>query len=259
MNLRYRAVAVVLCGLGYLIAIPAISAAQVRVLISGGFRAPYDEVLPEFERTSGIQVMTASGASQGSSPNVILAQLRGGVQADVVILSREGLEDIIADHKIMTGTDVDLAQTPLGAAVRRGAPKPDLRTIESFKAALLRANGVAFVPSTTGIYLTTKLFPRMGIADAIAKESYPNGADAVAKGEAEFTLQPVSELMHVAGLDFAGAVPPEAQYISVFSAAAVVGSKQVDASKRLIAFLASNRTDNAVTKSGMERPANRRR
>ena len=237
-------------------AVPITAAAQIRVLISGGFRAPYDEVLPEFERTSGIQVMTASGASQGTSPNVISAQLRRGVQADVVILAREGLDEIIADHRIIAGTEVDLAQTPLGAAVRSGAPKPDLTTVDSLKAALLRANGVAFIPSTTGIYLTTKLFPRLGIADAIAKKSHPTGVDAVAKGEAEFTLQPVSELRHVAGIDFVGPVPPEAQYISVFSAAVVTDSKQLDASRRLIAFLASNKADNALAKSGMERPLN---
>ena len=175
MKQRHHVFVSVLCSVVWLAAVPTNAAAQIRVLISGGFRAPYDEALPEFERTSGIQVLTASGSSQGNSPNVILAQLRRGVQADVVILSREGLEDIIADRRIIARTDVDLAQTPLGAAVRSGAPKPDLRTLESFKTALLRANGVAFVPSTTGIYLTTKLFPRLGIADAIAKKSRSTG------------------------------------------------------------------------------------
>jgi molybdate transport system substrate-binding protein len=259
MNLRCRAVATAFSAVVCLTAMPTTTAAQVRVLISGGFRAPYNEVLPEFERSSGIKVMTAAGMSQGTSPTVILAQLRRGVQADVVILAREGLDEIIADHRITRGTDVDLAQTPLGAAVRSGAPKPDLRTLESFKASLLRANGVAFMPSTTGIYMTTKLFPRLGIADTIAKMSRPTGAAAVANGEAEITLQPVSELMHVAGIDFVGSVPSEVQYISVFSAAVVAGSKQVDASKRLIAFLASNNADSALTKSGMGRPANGRR
>jgi molybdate transport system substrate-binding protein len=256
MNQRYQILVRVLCSAVWLAAVPINAAAQIRVIISGGFRAPYDEVLPEFERTSGIKVVTAEGMSQGTSPTVILAQLRRGVQADVVILGREGLEDIIADHRITAGTDVDLAQTPLGAGVAKGAPKPDLKTVESFKAALLRANGVAFMPSTTGIYMTTKLFPRLGIADAIAKKSHPTGVAAVVKGEAEITLQPVSELMNVGGLDFAGPLPPEAQYVSVFSAAIVEGSKQLDASRQLIAFLTSNKADNAIAKSGMERPLN---
>jgi molybdate transport system substrate-binding protein len=254
-----RVIVTLLCTSLWVLAAPVLSTAQIHVLISGGFRASYDEVLPEFERTSAIKVTTAAGMSQGNSPTVILAQLRRGVQADVVILGREGLDDIIADHRIIAGTDVDLAQTPLGAAVRSGSPKPDLRTVESFKAMLLRANGVAFMPSTTGIYLTTKLFPRLGIADAIAKKSHPTGAAAVAKGEAEITLQPVSELMHAAGVDFVGPVPPQAQYVSVFSAGVVAGATQVDASKRLIAFLASNKADGAIAKSGMERPAGGRR
>jgi molybdate transport system substrate-binding protein len=149
-------------------------------------------VLPEFERTTGIKVSTAPGMSQGNNPTVILAQLRRGVRADVVILGREGLDDIIGHHRIVAGTDVNLAQTPLGVAVRAGAPKPDISTVDAFKAILLRAKSVAFMPSTTGIYLTTKLFPRLGIANEMAKKSTTLGVAEVAKGNAEIAIQPVS-------------------------------------------------------------------
>jgi molybdate transport system substrate-binding protein len=203
---------------------------------------------------TGIKVTTTPGMSQGDGPTVIAAQLRRGVPVDVVIMSREGLDGLIAEHRIVAGTDVNLAQTPLGLAVRTGAPKPDISTADAFKATLLRAKGVAFMPSTTGIYLTTTLFPRLGIAEAIAKKSNTAGAAAVAKGEAEITLQPVSELMHVAGLDYVTPVPTEVQYISVFSAAIVTGSKEMDASKRLIAYLASDSATATIKKSGMERP-----
>src|SRR5271169_1730368 len=106
----------------------AAAAAQLNVLMSGGFSGAYEQLLPEFERTSGIKVATGSGASQGTGPQTIAAQLARGVPADVVILSREGLSELVAVKKIVTGTDVDLAQVPVGVAVRAGAAKPDVST-----------------------------------------------------------------------------------------------------------------------------------
>src|SRR6201981_2427834 len=117
----------------------ATASAQLNVLISGGFTGAYQQLLPEFERTSGIKVTTGSGASQGAGPQTIAAQLTRGVPADVVILSREGLSELIAAKRIAPGTDVDLARVPLGVAVRAGTPKPDVRTVAAFKQVLLKA------------------------------------------------------------------------------------------------------------------------
>ena len=95
---------------------PLAAPAQLNVLISGGFSGPYEKVLPEFERTTGIKVTTGSGSSQGAGPQTIGAQLARGVPTDVVILSREGLTELIAAGRIIAGSDVDLARTPLGGA-----------------------------------------------------------------------------------------------------------------------------------------------
>src|ERR1700756_4556844 len=89
---------------------PVAASAQLNVLISGGFSGAYEKLLPEFERTSGIKVTTGSGASQGTGPQTIAAQLARGVPADVVILSREGLTELVAAKRIVAGTDADLAQ-----------------------------------------------------------------------------------------------------------------------------------------------------
>jgi molybdate transport system substrate-binding protein len=113
--------------------------------------------LPEFERTSGIKVTTRSGASQGAEPQTIAAQLARGVSADVVILSREGLGELMAANRIVDGTDVDLARVPLGVAVRAGTPKPDVSTVEAIKQLLLKAKTVAVPGSTSGIWLRTDL------------------------------------------------------------------------------------------------------
>jgi molybdate transport system substrate-binding protein len=234
---------------------PITASAQLNVLISGGFSGAYEQLLPEFERTSGIKVTTGSGASQGAGPQTIAAQLARGVPANVVILSKEGLSELIAANRIATGTDVDLARVPLGVAVRAGTPKPDVSTVEAFKQVLLKAKTVAIPGSTSGIWLTTDLFPRLGIADKINVKVTPRGSEAtgmVAAGGADLAVMPVSEIVHAAGVDFAGRIAAEIQFVQVFSAAVVAGAGDIEASKRLIEFLASARASDAIRNSGME-------
>ena len=229
--------------------------AQLNVLISGGFSGAYEQLLPEFERTSGIRVTTGSGASQGTGPQTIAAQLARGVPADVVILSREGLSELIAAERIAAGTNVDLARVPLGVAVRAGAPNPDVSTIEAFRQILLKAKTIAVPGSTSGIWLATELFPRLGVAEQINVRVMPRGTDAtamVAAGGADFAVLPVSEIVHAAGVDFAGSIAEEIQFVQVFSAAVVAGSGEIEGSKRLIEFLASASASEAIRNSGME-------
>jgi molybdate transport system substrate-binding protein len=232
--------------------------APLNVLISGGFSGAYEQLLPQFERASGIKVTTGSGASQGTGPQTIAAQLGRGVAADVVILSREGLTELIAAERIVAGTDVDLARVPLGVAVRAGAPKPDVTSVEAFKQILLRAKTVAVPGSTSGIWLAAELFPRLGIADRLDVRAMPRGKDAtglVAAGGADIAVLPVSEIVHAAGVDFAGKIADEIQFVQVFSAAVVAGSAAIESAERLIEFLASPRAAEAIANSGMEPPA----
>src|SRR6476620_7223692 len=234
---------------------PAAALAQLNVLISGGFSGACEQLLPEFERTSGIKVTTGSGASQGAGPQTIAAQLARGVPADVVILSREGLNELIAASKIGSGTDVDLAQVPLGIAVRAKAAKPDVSTVAAFKQAMTGARKIALPGSTSGIWLKNDLFPRLGIADKISIEMKPRGTDVtnmVATGDADIGVLPVSEILVAAGVDYAGPLPSEIQLVQVFAAAIVAGSKESAASKRLIEFLASPRATEAIKNSGMD-------
>ena len=228
------------------------SRAQLKVITSGGFAAAFQDIQPEFEKATGIKVTASRGASQGSGPDTIGAQLRRGVPADVVIMSREGLDDLIAEGRIVAGSDVNLGQTPLGMSVRAGAPKPDISTVEAFKQTMLRAKSATFPGSTTGIYMVEKLFPQLGIAKEMAAKTTRTGVAAVAKGDAEIAVQPVSELLHAPGADFVGTIPAEIQYVSVFSAAMAKGSKEPKASKALIAFLTSGKAKAAIKRSGMD-------
>ena len=225
--------------------------AQVKVLMSNGFKAAYTDILPDFEKQTGISVTTTAGPSQGDAPNTIGAQLRRGVAADVVILSKAGLTDLIKDGKIAVGTDVDLAQAPLGLAVRAGAPKPDISTEEAFKQTILQAKSITF-QSTTVIYLRDTLLPKLGIADNVMAKHSEIGPTAVASGAAEIAIAPVSEIYHVPGVDYVGLIPAQIQLVQTFSAAVVSGAKEEAAAKSLIGFLASDLAKAAIRKNGME-------
>ncbi len=230
----------------------AASAAELNVLTSGGFATPLGVLLPGFEKATGISVTVARGPSSGPGPNTIAAQLGRGVPADLVIMSREGLNDLMAQGRIVAGSDIDLARTQIGLAVRAGAPRPDIATVAAFRQTLLAAKSVTFTASTVGNYLVTKLFPQLGIADAMAAKTSNTGVPAVARGEAEIVILPASELLHQPGIDFVGTLPAEIQYISVFSAAVVAGTKDAGDAKRLIDFLASPEAATAMRDSGME-------
>jgi molybdate transport system substrate-binding protein len=238
-------------------AVPTASLAQVKVLMSGGFSAAYQELLPQFQNTTGITVTTARGASQGDGPSTIGAQLRRGVPADMVIMSRGGLAELVAEGRIVPGTDVDLAQVPLGLAVRAGTPKPDIRSVAAFKQSLLQAKSVGSQSSTT-VYLRTRLLAQLGIESAMAGKLADAGPASVATGAVEMVLAPVSEILPLAGVDLVGTIPNEIQLVQTFAAALVKGTNEPEASKRLIRFLASVAATPAVEKVGMKRPALRR-
>lgn len=229
--------------------------AELKVIISGGFSGPYEQLVPQFERTTAISVATGSGSSQGKGPQTIAAQLARDVPADVVILSREGLTELIAARWIAAGTDVDLARTPIGVAVRAGAPKPDVRSVDEFKQVVLKARTVAVPSSTSGIFLIEQIFPRLGIAGSVNVKATPRGSGAaamVATGEADVGLLPVSEIVHAPGVELAGVIAEEIQLHQIFSAAIVAGSKQIEAAKRLIAFLTSEPAAQTIRRGGME-------
>jgi molybdate transport system substrate-binding protein len=231
------------------------SPSRVSVLMSGGFAGAYDQLLPEFERSSGIKVTTGSGASQGNGPHTIAAQLARGVTADVVIMSREGLAELVEANRIAAGTIVDLARVPLGVAMRAGSVRPDVSSVDAFKQTLLDARTVAVPGSTSGIWLVAELFPRLGVAQKINVTMTPRGSDAsgmVAAGNADLAVMPVSEIMAARGVDLAGTLAPEIQMVQVFAAAIVAGSQAVEASRRLLAFLASRRAAETIGRSGME-------
>ena len=231
--------------------VPGIAAAQLNVITSGGFFVAYQELLPRFEKSTGISVTTRRGPSQGSGPDTIAGQLQRGGVADVVIMNKAGLNELITHGNITPGTAVDLAVVPVGVAVGTSAAVPDIGSVGAVKEALLRAKSVAYESSTVP-YMRKTLLPRLGIADAFISKSMEAGAPAVASGAAEMVIAPVSELIHAPGVHYIGKLPSEIQLAMTFSAAVVAGSRNADAARTLIAFLSSTQARPAIRHSGME-------
>ncbi|HEY7679958.1 MAG TPA: substrate-binding domain-containing protein [Terriglobia bacterium] len=229
---------------------------EVNVLVSGGFTAPYEEVVPEYERATQTKVVTAYGASMGGAPDSIPMRLERGEPADVVIMASTALDELIKQGKVVAGSRVDLVRSSIGMAVRSGAPKPDISSVEALKRTLLQAKSIAYSASASGVYLSTELFPQLGIADQIKAKSQRIVSErvgtVVARGDAEIGFQQISELLPIEGIDYVGPLPPEVQRVTVFSAGVAVGSKDPAAARALIKFLASPATIPAITKSGLE-------
>jgi molybdate transport system substrate-binding protein len=242
--------------LALLFCLGAASGAEIRVMTSGAFTAAYKELVPQFERSSQNKIVTSYGASMGNAPDSIPMRLERGEPVDIVILARPALDELVKQGKVRPGGRVDLVRSSIGMAVRAGAHKPDIGTLDALKRALLDAKSVAYSDSASGVYLSTEMFERLGIARQMASKSKriasePVGA-VVARGEAELGFQQISELLPVKGIDYVGPLPPEVQKVTVFSAGIAVGSKNPDASEALLRFLASPQAIPAIVKSGLE-------
>jgi len=233
-----------------------VEATEVKVMISGGFSAAYQDLVPEYERTTKDTVVTARGGSMGNAPNSIPSRLQRGEPVDVFIMVGEALDELLKQGKVVAGTRVDLARSSIGMAVRAGAPKPDISSVDAFKRAVLDAKSIAYSTSASGVYLSAELFPRLGIADRIRAKSKRVEGESVgavlARGEAEMGLQQISELLAIPGIDYVGPLPLEIQKVTMFSAGIAVGARNTDSARALIAFLASPAAASAIAKSGLE-------
>jgi len=235
---------------------PAVQAQEVRVMTSGAFTEAFLQVVPEFERTAQTKVLTAFGASMGGAPDSIPSRLGRGEPADVVILASEALDDLIKRGRVVAGSRIDLVRSAIGMAVRKGAPKPDISSVDALRRTLLQARSIAYSASASGVYLSTELFQRLGIADQIKDKSRRIESErvgtVVARGDAEIGFQQISELLPVAGIDYVGPLPADVQRVTVFSAGIATGARNPDGARALVRFLTSAAVIPAITKSGLE-------
>ncbi len=247
-------------GVAALLMVGAASAADVHVMISAGFYGVYSELGPAFERASGHHLVTTRGPSMGDSPEAIPTRLARGEAADVVILDGGAADELGRRGLVRADSKIELARSLIGMVVRAGAAKPDIGSVEALRSTLLAAKSIAYSDSGSGTYLSTKLFPKLGIADQVAGKSRkvrgpPSGepvAKVVARGEAEIGFQQVSELIHVPGITFVGTIPAEVQPIIFFAGALTSTVGQPEAASALLRFLASPEAAPVISKAGLK-------
>ena len=248
-----------LAGAAVLLIAGTAAAADVHVMISAGFFGAYSELAPAFESASGHRLVTTRGPSLGDSPEAIPTRLARGETADVVIMDAAAADELGKRGLVRADSKVDLARSLIGMVVRAGAEKPDIGSVESFRKTLLAAKSIAYSDSSSGTYLSTTLFAKLGVADQVMGKSRkvrgpPSGepvAAVVARGEAEIGFQQVSELIHVPGITFVGTIPSELQPVVFFSGALTTSARQSEAGTALIRFLASPEAAPAIVKAGL--------
>jgi molybdate transport system substrate-binding protein len=227
------------------------TAAEIKVLSTNGVRSALVEMLPEFERATGHKVSV-----DYDTANTLFERIKSGETADLAILTRPTIDELIKQGKVGTGEGKDLARSGIGVAVRAGLPKPDIGSADALKRALLDAKSIAFTKTgASGIYFA-KVVERLGIEDQVnAKAKVPAGGlvgELVAKGEAEMAVQQVPELLAVPGIQYVGPLPPELQNFTLFCAGVLSGARQPEAAKALVDFLKTPAAARVYKAKGME-------
>jgi molybdate transport system substrate-binding protein len=230
-------------------------AGTVKVMISGGFSPAYADLVEVYQKRSGDTVVTIHGPSMGADPTAIPARLARGEEADVVILARAALDKLVESQVVMPG-GTDLGIGRIGMAVKAGAPRPDIGTVEAFRRTLLAAKSIAFPDAASGFYMRDVLFKKLGIEKEMAAKSHmiqatPVGLN-IARGEYELGFQNYSELKPIAGIDIVGFIPDAVQLEIPYTAALAAKAPNPAGAKALIDFLASPAAYGAIRNSGLK-------
>jgi molybdate transport system substrate-binding protein len=245
----------------FLIVIVALSStafgAEVRVFCTFGFQGAITQLGPQFERETGNKLILTFGSTGG-----VAARAKNGEPFDVIIVSDTAMADLIKLGKVVEQGRTDIARVGISVAIRRGAPRPDIGSVESFKAALLAAKSISYTNPVdggfSGVYFA-ELVKRLGIAEKLApKTKLARGGTSsgvlVASGEAEIAIQTTSDLVPTAGIELVGPLPAEIQHFTVLSAGIAAGAADPAAVKRLILLLASPIVYPVLRETGLEPP-----
>ena len=235
---------------------PALHAAEVHVVSSGGFAAAYKALAPEWEKQTGNSLVTDWGPSMGTTPGAVPQRLARGETIDVVIMVGYALDRLVEQGKVAAEDDVKLARSGIGVVVKEGADRPDISTADALKQALIAAKSIAYSDSASGVYIEREMFKTMGIEDEVKGKARMIPAEpvgeVVARGEAEIGFQQISELKPIKGITLLGPVPAPLQLDTIFSAGVLGASQEKEAGRSLVRFLASPAAATAIINSGME-------
>jgi molybdate transport system substrate-binding protein len=228
------------------------------VMTSGAFTAAHLALIPQLERLTKKKVVTAS-TSIGSGETSIPNRLKRGEVVDIVIVAQHVLRQFIEDGLVLTEGEKTIARSSIALAVRAGAPKPDIGTVDALRETLLQAKSIGYSASESGKYFSTVLVQRLGIADRVLGKSRlvdkgERVGTVLARGEVEIGLQQLSELLPVPGIAHITLLPAEVQKVSTFAAGVAASSPDKALARLVIGFLASPAAALAINGSGLELP-----
>lgn len=217
------------------VASPA-DAVELRVLSGNGAKAAVRELCAQYERATGNTVDLHFEVNAD-----VKKKIEAGEVFDVAVLNPPVIDALINEGKLVTGSRADIGRSGLGVAVRKGAPKPDISSVEAFKHSLLAAKAVAYPgKGASGLYFVS-LLDRMGIRADMQGKLKPMAAEdtveVVARGEADMVVVVATRISGVQGVDVVGPIPAELQTRIGFAAALSASAKEVEAAKALIRFL----------------------
>ena len=227
-------------------------------MTSGAFTAAHLALIPQLERLTRKKVVTAS-TSIGSGETSIPNRLKRGEVVDIVIVAQHLLRQFIGDGLVLAEGERTVARSSIALAVRAGAPKPDISTVDALKATLLQAKSIGYSASESGKYYSGELVQRLGIADRVLGKSRlvdrgERVGAVLARGDVEIGLQQLSELLPVQGIAHITLLPPEVQKISTFAAGVAATSPDKALARLVIEFLAAPQSAQAIANSGLELP-----
>ncbi|MGX1108048.1 MULTISPECIES: substrate-binding domain-containing protein [Bradyrhizobium] len=224
---------------------------SVRVLSTLALRGAVARLAAAYQAASGVAI------DADFAPTLaLLERLRGGEGADLVILTREGLDEMIGEGRVARESAVDLARSYVGVAVKAGAAHPDIATEAALRAALLGARAVAYSRLGASGILFAQLIERLGIVEAINARAViiPSGftAERLVTGDADLAIQQVSELKQIQGIEVVGPIPLDLQTPAVFSAGRMAASQRAAAADHLLRYLSSADVAPVLRETGLE-------
>lgn len=229
------------------------AAADIKLYSTIAFQGVLEELAPQFEKASGNKLAITYGLAAQ-----LVQRVQAGEAADVLILTRVGIDTLVKDGKIAAGSDVTLAGAGTAAVVKAGAPKPDISTPEAFKRALIAAKSITYGNpangGASGVYIG-KLIERLGLADEMkSKTRFPPpgkfAADVLVAGDSELGFMQTSEL--IPGTELVGVLPADLNNVTVFGTGLGTNGKEANAGAALIKFLQSREAAAVYKAKGLD-------
>ena len=229
----------------------AAGAAEINVLSTQATQEAYLDLVAQFEKATGHKVRTDFTGTLN-----VQKRLASGEAFDMIIMAAPAIDEQIKLGKAVAGSRVDIAKSGTGVAVRKGAPKPDIGSVEALRKTLLSVKSIGYSTGPSGVYMLS-VFDKLGVADQVKGKlkQTPSGVfvgNLIASGETEIGFQQIAELVHFAGIDYVGPLPGELQRMTVFSAGIHAGAKQPDAARTLMKFLTGPAAAGVIRKHGLE-------